>query len=103
MQHPDALPPLEARHDVADRVHEHVAHVQRPGRVWQLLQHVRLPLGRLVRHLERMLALFPDSARIEHGRLGIGGAIASELAEEFGTPLVVYCEGTLRARARAYL
>src|SRR5919199_987987 len=25
-----------------------------------------------------------------------------ELAERFGTPLVVYCEATLRARARAY-
>ena len=26
----------------------------------------------------------------------------SELADEFGTPLVVYCESTIRARARAY-
>ncbi len=27
---------------------------------------------------------------------------ATDLAEQFGTPLVVYCEETLRARARAY-
>jgi diaminopimelate decarboxylase len=49
-----------------------------------------------------MLDLFPDSARIDHGRLLIGGVRTSALAEEFGTPLVVYCEQTLRARSRAY-
>ena len=49
-----------------------------------------------------MLDLFPDSASIEDGRLAIGGLDASALAEDFGTPLVVYCEQTLRARARAY-
>ena len=32
----------------------------------------------------------------------IGGVAAGELAERFGTPLVVYCEQTLRARARAF-
>jgi diaminopimelate decarboxylase len=32
----------------------------------------------------------------------VGGARASDLAEEFGTPLVVYCRETLLARARAY-
>ncbi len=48
-----------------------------------------------------MLALFPDSARIEAGTLTIGGVPAPDLAERFGTPLVVYCEETLRARARA--
>ena len=47
-----------------------------------------------------MLELFPDSARIEHGELVIGGVRASELAARFGTPLVPYCELTLRARAR---
>ena len=47
-----------------------------------------------------MLDLFPDSARIEQGELHIGGLSASELAERFGTPLVVYFEDTLRARAR---
>ncbi len=46
--------------------------------------------------------LFPDSATVEHGELALGGVRASELAERFGTPLVVYCEETVRARARAY-
>jgi diaminopimelate decarboxylase len=49
-----------------------------------------------------VLDLFPDSARIEQGELEVGGLRASELAREFGTPLVIYCEQTLRARARAY-
>ncbi len=48
-----------------------------------------------------MLDLFPDSARVEHGELAVGGVRASELADAFDTPLVVYCEETLRARARA--
>ncbi len=47
-----------------------------------------------------MLELFPDSARIEEGELTLGGIGSSELAERFGTPLVVYCEETLRARAQ---
>jgi len=49
-----------------------------------------------------MLELFPSSARIEGGELSLGGVAASRLAEEHGTPLVVYCEETLRAQARAY-
>jgi diaminopimelate decarboxylase len=48
-----------------------------------------------------MLELFPESARIESGRLSLGGVGAPELAERFGTPLVVYCEDTLRRQARA--
>ena len=32
----------------------------------------------------------------------VGGVRAAELAREFGTPLVVYCRETVRARARAY-
>jgi diaminopimelate decarboxylase len=47
-----------------------------------------------------MLELFPDSARIENGELVLGGVRTSELADRFGTPVVVYCEATLRARAR---
>src|SRR5918994_1400267 len=47
-----------------------------------------------------MLELFPDSAAIEEGELRLGGLRASDLAGRFGTPLVVYCEDTLRARAR---
>ncbi len=50
-----------------------------------------------------MLELFPDSAAIEEGELRIGGLRASELAERFGTPLVVYCEETLREQARALI
>ena len=49
-----------------------------------------------------MLDLFPDSARIEGGLLSVGGVTASELAESFGTPLVVYCEETLRRQARSF-
>jgi diaminopimelate decarboxylase len=48
-----------------------------------------------------MLELFPDSARIEAGELSLGGVASVELAERFGTPLVVYCEATVRERARA--
>ncbi len=49
-----------------------------------------------------MLELFPETAAIEDGELSIGGVRATALAEEFGTPLVVYCEETIRAQARAY-
>src|SRR5690349_24796746 len=47
--------------------------------------------------------LFPDETRIEDGELVLGGVRASELAREFGTPLVVYDEATLRGQAQAYL
>jgi diaminopimelate decarboxylase len=46
--------------------------------------------------------LLPDTACLEDGELSIGGVRASELAHEFGTPLVVYDDATLRANARAY-
>jgi diaminopimelate decarboxylase len=49
-----------------------------------------------------MLELFPDGTRVDGGTLTIGGLAASELARTFGTPLVVYDEATVRARARAY-
>ena len=49
-----------------------------------------------------MLELFPISARIEESELSLGGVPVSRLAEEHGTPLVVYCEETIRAQARAY-
>src|SRR5262249_33840949 len=48
-----------------------------------------------------MLDLFPDSARLARGELMLGGLPTPGLAERFGTPLVVYCEETLRERARA--
>ncbi len=47
-----------------------------------------------------MLALFPQEASIAGGHLVVGGVSARELAERFGTPLVVYGERTLRERAR---
>ena len=49
-----------------------------------------------------MLELFPTSARVEDGELSLGGLRASDLAAEFGTPLVVYCEETIREQVRAY-
>ena len=48
-----------------------------------------------------MLDVFPVSARVESGELTLGGMPAATLAERFGTPLVVYCERTLRAQARS--
>jgi diaminopimelate decarboxylase len=49
-----------------------------------------------------MLAVLPETASLESGELELGGLRASTLAAEFGTPLVVFCEETLRAQARAY-
>jgi diaminopimelate decarboxylase len=49
-----------------------------------------------------MLELFPDTAEIRDGALWLGGVSTVELAEEYGTPLVVYCEQTVRAAARAW-
>ena len=49
------------------------------------------------------LELFPDSAAADGaGELTIGGLRATDLAAEHGTPLVVYCETTVRGQARAY-
>ena len=36
--------------------------------------------------------LFPDSATVASGELVLGGVTASELAREFATPLVVFCD-----------
>jgi len=49
------------------------------------------------------LALFPLTTRVdEDGRLWLGGCLASSLAHEFGTPLYVFDEATLRARCQTY-
>jgi diaminopimelate decarboxylase len=48
-----------------------------------------------------MLDLFPDSAQVDGGELRLGDIGASELTASFGTPLVVYCDETLRSQARA--
>jgi diaminopimelate decarboxylase len=49
-----------------------------------------------------VLSLFPQTAAVHDGELEVGGVRASALAEEHGTPLVVYDEETLLANARAY-
>jgi diaminopimelate decarboxylase len=49
-----------------------------------------------------VLDLFPVTAGLEGGGLMLGGVAASALADEHGTPLLVYCEETIRAQARAY-
>jgi len=50
-----------------------------------------------------VLELFPETATIaDDGELTLGGLRATELAAEHGTPLVVYCEATIRTRALAY-
>jgi diaminopimelate decarboxylase len=49
-----------------------------------------------------VLRVFPRSARVNAGDLWIGGCSTAALAEDYGTPLVVYCEDTIRAQARAY-
>jgi diaminopimelate decarboxylase len=49
-----------------------------------------------------LLELFPETARVDAGELAIGDVRATELVREFGTPLVVYDEVTLRGQARAY-
>jgi diaminopimelate decarboxylase len=48
------------------------------------------------------MELFPDTTAVEDGHLMVAGVPASALAEEHGTPLLVLCEATIRARARAY-
>src|SRR6266545_2228258 len=49
-----------------------------------------------------MLELFPVTAAVTEGELAIGSVQASALADEFGTPLIVYCERTLLDAVRAY-
>jgi len=49
-----------------------------------------------------MIELFPAGSRIEGGALQLEGTAAAELAERFGTPLVVYSEPALRARAQLF-
>jgi diaminopimelate decarboxylase len=49
-----------------------------------------------------VLGLLPETARIEAGELTLGGVPAPRLAAEHGTPLLVYCERTIRSQVRAY-
>ena len=50
----------------------------------------------------RLTDVFPVTAAVADGELAVGRVRTSALAEEFGTPLVVYCEQTLLDQARAY-
>ena len=50
----------------------------------------------------KVLELLPETARIEDGELLLGGVRATELAGEHGTPVLVYCEHTIRTQVRAY-
>jgi diaminopimelate decarboxylase len=59
------------------------------------------PRGGLCK-LRLVLELLPATARIEDGELLLGGRRASELAVEHGTPLLVYCEQTIREQVQAY-
>jgi len=48
--------------------------------------------------------LWPQEAHLDdRGDLWLGGCSATKLAAEYGTPLYVFDEATLRGRARAYL
>ena len=49
-----------------------------------------------------MLELFPETAVVEDGELTLGGLGTSELASRHGTPLLVYCERTIRSQVQAY-
>ena len=53
--------------------------------------------------MDGLRELLPDSAAVDDGTLAIGGISTVALAEEFGTPLVVYCEQTIVSAAREYL
>jgi diaminopimelate decarboxylase len=49
-----------------------------------------------------VLELLPATALISDGELTLGGVGASALVEEYGTPLLVYCERTIRDQVHAY-
>jgi diaminopimelate decarboxylase len=50
-----------------------------------------------------MLDLFPETAAVDdEGVLAIGGCLATDLADAHGTPLIVYCEHTIRNAVAAY-
>jgi len=44
--------------------------------------------------------LLPDTSSIADGELSVGGVAVSEIAAEFGTPVFIYDESHLRARAK---
>jgi diaminopimelate decarboxylase len=48
------------------------------------------------------LNLFPDSTKIDHGSLTIGGCDLKDLADQFGTPLYLYDRATLDNAVHLY-
>lgn len=46
--------------------------------------------------------VLPETAQIRNGHLFVGGCDTVELARDFGTPLYVFDEATLRSKAQAY-
>jgi diaminopimelate decarboxylase len=53
--------------------------------------------------LEELKTVLPDTAEVSaEGHLSLGGCDLTWLADEFGTPLYVYDEASIRGRARAY-
>ena len=49
-----------------------------------------------------MLKLFPQTTQVQKNHLVIGGCTAETLASEFGTPLYVFDEATLRGKCAEY-
>jgi diaminopimelate decarboxylase len=49
-----------------------------------------------------MLSLFPQTTEVKNNRLFLGGCDATALADEFGTPLYLYDEATLRNKCKEY-
>src|SRR3972149_6720868 len=50
-----------------------------------------------------VLGLFPITAEVKDNRLFLGGCDCRALAQEFGTPLYVFDEATLRSQCREFL
>ncbi len=56
-----------------------------------------------MRHVEELKNVLPRTAAVnERGHLVIGGCDVVDLAEEYGTPLLVFCEQTFRGKIRAF-
>ena len=51
----------------------------------------------------RRISLFPVTAEVDRGHLVLGGCDCAELATQFGTPLYVFDEATLRERCAQYV
>ena len=52
--------------------------------------------------MSSLVELFPDTAALADGQLSVAGILLSDLAAEYGTPLVVYDEATILSSVQAY-